>query len=135
MEAATFRADVLGGIEVLSLLIELLAVAIIVVSIGVATAFFLLRLRPQRSFADAYSEYKARLGRGLLLGLEILVAADVIRTVALEPNFQNVAVLALLVVVRTFLSWSLVVEIESRWPWQQPIQPAGSPPAPGGLRR
>ena len=54
----------------------------------------------------------------LLLGLEILVAADIVRTVALEPSFENVAVLGLLVLVRTFLSWSIVVEIEGRWPWQ-----------------
>ena len=59
------------------------------------------------------------LGKGLLLGLEILVAADVIRTVALEPTSENIAALGLLVVVRTFLSWSLVVEVESRWPWQK----------------
>jgi uncharacterized membrane protein len=54
----------------------------------------------------------------LLLGLEILVAADVIRTVALKPTLQNVLVLGLLVMIRTFLGWSLVVEIEERWPWQ-----------------
>jgi len=58
------------------------------------------------------------LGRVLLLGLEILVAADIVRTVALDPSFENVAVLGLLVLVRTFLSWSIVVEIEGRWPWQ-----------------
>jgi uncharacterized membrane protein len=53
-----------------------------------------------------------------LLGLEFLVAADIIRTVALEPTMQNVIILGLLVVIRTFLSWSLVVEIEGRWPWR-----------------
>jgi uncharacterized membrane protein len=53
-----------------------------------------------------------------LLGLEILVAADVIRTVALDPTLESVAVLGLLVLVRTFLSWSIIVEIEGRWPWQ-----------------
>jgi uncharacterized membrane protein len=53
-----------------------------------------------------------------LLGLEILVAADIIRTVALEATLQSVVVLGLLVLVRTFLSWALVVEIEGRWPWQ-----------------
>jgi uncharacterized membrane protein len=58
------------------------------------------------------------LGRSLLLGLEFLVAADVVRTVALEPTLSNVAVLGLLVLVRTFLSWTLTVEIEGRWPWQ-----------------
>ena len=59
-----------------------------------------------------------RVGRALLLGLEILVAADIIRTVVLEPTLANVLVLGLLVLIRTFLNWSLVLEIEERWPWQ-----------------
>ena len=54
----------------------------------------------------------------MLLGLEILVAADIIRTVVLEPTLSNVVVLGLLVLIRTFLSWALVLEIEERWPWQ-----------------
>jgi len=58
------------------------------------------------------------LGKALLLGLEILVAADIVRTVVLEPTLQSIAVLGLLVLIRTFLSWALVVEIEGRWPWQ-----------------
>ncbi len=58
------------------------------------------------------------MGKTLLLGLEILVAADIIRTVALESTFESVVVLGVLVLVRTFLSGSLVVEIEGRWPWQ-----------------
>jgi hypothetical protein len=58
------------------------------------------------------------MGRSLLLGLEFLVAGDVVRTVALEPTLVNVGVLGLLVLIRTFLSWSLAVEIEGRWPWQ-----------------
>ena len=73
-------------------------------------------IRPER---DAlYKQLKVRLGRALLLGLEILVAADIVRTVALEATMQSVAVLGLLVLIRTFLSWALVVEIEGRWPWQ-----------------
>ena len=59
------------------------------------------------------------MGKSLLLGLEILVAADVVRTVALDATLNSVAVLGLLVLIRTFLSWSLVVEIEGRWPWTQ----------------
>jgi uncharacterized membrane protein len=62
--------------------------------------------------------YKHQLGKTLLLGLEFLVAGDVVRTVALEPTLTNVSLLGLLVVIRTFLSWSLTVEIEGRWPWQ-----------------
>ena len=66
----------------------------------------------------AYGSYKQQMGRSLLLGLEFLVAGDVVRTVALEPTLLNVSVLGLLVLVRTFLSWSLAVEIEGHWPWQ-----------------
>ena len=67
---------------------------------------------------DTYTDFRHRVGRALLLGLEILVAADIIRTVVLEPTLANVLVLGLLVLIRTFLSWSLVLEIEERWPWQ-----------------
>jgi uncharacterized membrane protein len=63
--------------------------------------------------------------RALLLGLEILVAADVIRTVALQPTLNNVLILGVLVVIRTFLGWSLVIEIEERWPWQARRQGEG----------
>ena len=66
---------------------------------------------------DTYRKIKERLGKSLMLGLEILIAADIIRTVTLEPTLENAAVLAILVIIRTFLSWSLVVEIEGRWPW------------------
>jgi uncharacterized membrane protein len=94
-------------------------VVIIIVSVFYSSARFFYYLFSQRSVSnDQYLSYKHSLGRSLLLGLEILVAADVVRTVALEPTLENVASLGLLVVVRTFLSWSLVVEMEGRWPWQ-----------------
>jgi uncharacterized membrane protein len=109
------QSSVLQAVEVASVLIEVLAVVIIVVAIAYASTVFVL----QRKTARSYSAYRVRLGRALGLGLEVLVAADVIRTVALEPSLDNVIVLGLLVLIRTFLSWSLVVEIEGRWPWQQ----------------
>jgi uncharacterized membrane protein len=106
-------------IKLTSLIIEYLAVAIIAGMVGYSTFKYFILLITKRNAPDAnYREYKHTLGRALLLGLEILVAADVIRTVALEPSFENIAALGLLVLVRTFLSWSLVVEIENRWPWQ-----------------
>lgn len=117
----------LGAVEVASLLIELLAVAIIVVAIVYASILFVARSAARGTVGDAYSGYRVRLGRALLLGLEVLVAADIIRTVALQPTLGNVVVLGLLVVVRTFLSWSLVVEIEGRWPWHRPS--AGQTPS------
>ena len=72
--------------------------------------------RPGRSL---YREYRQLLGRSILLGLELLVAADIIRTVAVTPTFTSVGVLAVIVVIRTFLSFSLELEITGRWPWQK----------------
>jgi len=97
--------------------IEVLAVATIVIATAFGTIGFLVHM--QHHLPGAYETYKTRLARALLLGLELLVAADIIRTVALEPTLPNVLILAVLVVVRTFLSWSLVVEMEGHWPWRK----------------
>jgi uncharacterized membrane protein len=108
-----------AAIEWAALGIEILGAVVIVagvlrVAITRGTVRFLMKLDD----AGAYESYKHQMGRSLLLGLEFLVAGDVVRTVALEPTLMNVAVLGLLVLVRTFLSWTLTVEIEGRWPWQ-----------------
>jgi uncharacterized membrane protein len=103
-------------IELSALAIEVLAVAIIIVAIVHGTARFLFHV--QQRVSDAYERYKVQLAKALLLGLEFLVAADIVRTVALQPTLHNVGMLGLLVLVRTFLSWSIVVEIEGRWPWR-----------------
>ncbi len=68
---------------------------------------------------DAYRALRQDLGRAILLGLEFLVAADIIRSVAIDPTLLSVGSLGLLVLVRTFLSWSLEVEIDGAWPWQR----------------
>jgi uncharacterized membrane protein len=116
-------ADILDWIELAALLIEVLAVIIILVSVFYGTVNFLIQTYLKKvALGERFTEYKHTLGRALLLGLEILVAADVVRTVALEATLLSVAVLGLLVLIRTFLSWSLVVEIEGRWPWQ-PVRP------------
>jgi uncharacterized membrane protein len=114
-----------GAIEWAALGIEMLGAIVIVtgvlrVAITRGTVRFLMKLGEP----GAYESYKHQIGRSLLLGLEFLVAGDVVRTVALEPTLSNVAVLGLLVLVRTFLSWTLAVEIEGRWPWQRP-EPQG----------
>ena len=103
-------------IEYAALAIEVFAVAIIVIAIVHGTIRYLIRINQQAS--DAYQRLKAQLGKALLFGLDFLVAADIVRTVALGPNLQNVVILGLLVIIRTFLSWSLVVEIEGHWPWR-----------------
>jgi len=99
--------------------IELLAVVIIVVVIVFGTVSYSLKILARQADQTTYTDFRHRIGRALLLGLEILVAADIIRTVVLEPTLNNVLVLGLLVLIRTFLSWSLVLEIEERWPWQR----------------
>jgi uncharacterized membrane protein len=116
------------GIEILGTLI--IVVGVLRVAITRGTVRFLLRLEQP----GAYESYKHQIGRSLLLGLEFLVAGDVVRTVAVEPTLVNVAVLGLLVLVRTFLSWSLTVEIEGRWPWQprKAVPPHSADPASGG---
>lgn len=108
--------------EFAALGIELLAVTIILISTIVSTAIFLRGFIKGESRLAIYEAYKVQLGRGLLLGLELLVAADIVLTVVLKPTLANVAVLGILVLIRTFLSWSIVVEIEHRWPWQQASQ-------------
>ena len=110
--------EVLGWIEIAALVIEVLAVLIIVIAIFYSTGRFILQAAVRREIRERYDQLKISLGRSLLLGLEILVAADIVRTVALEATLESVAVLGLLVLIRTFLSWALVVEIEGRWPWQ-----------------
>jgi uncharacterized membrane protein len=73
-----------------------------------------------------YSACRQRMGRGLVLGLEVLVAADIVETVAIQPTFSNIGILAMIVVVRTFLGWSLQLEMEGRWPWQTSKRKEGS---------
>jgi uncharacterized membrane protein len=66
-----------------------------------------------------YERYRHALGRAILLGLELLVAADIVRTVAFTPTMDSVLVLGLIVLIRTFLSWGLALELDGRWPWQR----------------
>jgi len=71
-------------------------------------------------FSTRYRGLRENLGRAILLGLEFLIAGDIIRSVVVDPTLLNVAVLGLIVVIRTFLSMTLQLEVEGRWPWQQP---------------
>lgn len=97
-----------------------IGIGIVVVGSLVALVPYLWRtLRGDHSIAS-YSAVRRNLGRAILLGLEFLVAGDIIRTVAVSPTLAGVAVLAVIVVIRTFLSASLEVEIEGRWPWSRP---------------
>jgi uncharacterized membrane protein len=106
-------------IDTVSRIIELCAVLVIFGSIIVGSVrYFLIKKPDVLSGIDQMVGYRQYIGQWLLLGLELLVAADIIRTVALDQTLERVAGLGLLVLVRTFLSWALVVEMEGRWPWQ-----------------
>jgi uncharacterized membrane protein len=106
-------------IEWISIIIEFIAVMWIFFGVAASTLVYFYRIiRNNPKTEVCYTEYRHALARSLMLGLEILVAADVIRTVALEPTLQSVAVLGILVLIRILLGWSLVVEIEGHWPWQ-----------------
>ena len=82
--------------------------------------------RDGREGISVYRQYRQLLGRSILLGLELLVAADIIRTVAVTPTFTSVGVLAVIVLIRTFLSFSLELEITGRWPWQKEDRHSGA---------
>lgn len=103
-------------IEISSDGIQALAVVIIVVSIAFGFVRYVTELAKRTP--HSYRDYKRLLARSLMLALEILVAADVIRTVLLDLTARGLEILGALVAVRTFLSWSLVVEVEGHWPWQ-----------------
>src|SRR3989442_504411 len=100
--------------------IETGGIAIIVLGGLVATGLFLRRLSQAERFTGSYRRNRENLGRAILLGLEFLVAADIIGTVAVDPTFRNLGVLGLIVLIRTFLSFSLELEVNGRWPWQEP---------------
>ena len=106
-------------VERIGRLMEGAGVAIIVVGAAVALALFLWQMRRGGPIDAAYERLRRGLGRALLLGLEFLVAGDIIDTVAVDPTFHSLGVLAILVAIRTFLSTELELEIEGRWPWQR----------------
>jgi len=105
-------------IEIGGYAIEATGVLIIVVGCFVASAWFLLHLR-KVDLVAAYNAYRIMLGRIILLGLEFLLAGDIIRTVVISPTLEQVGVLSIIVLIRTFLSFTLELEIEGKWPWQK----------------
>ena len=98
--------------------VEVVGIGVLIVGGCYALAAFALKVTRGRS-TDAYEDLRRSLGRSILLGLEILVAADIIRTIAITPSFTSVGVLGLIVVVRTFLSFSLEAELDGQWPWRK----------------
>ena len=119
--------DFTRAIENVGKAVDVVGVATIVIGIVIATIVLALR---HRQVDDAFRKYRQGIGRAILLGLEFLVAADIIKTVAVDPTFAGAGVLAIIVVIRTFLSFTLELEISGRWPWQhEASSDPGRPPA------
>jgi uncharacterized membrane protein len=115
-------------VETVGKVIDGIGVAIIAVGLVIAAGNALGRML--RKSTDVYQLLRGQLGRSILLGLEFLVAADIIRTVAVTPTTESVLVLAGIVAIRTFLSFSLELEITGRWPWQKGAQNVGQKSSP-----
>ncbi len=110
----------IGDFELARVTAEFIEImAIVLISIAVVAAIAAgLRKGVRSDWTGAFDIFKRTMARGLLAGLDLLIAADIIKTVTLEATLENIAILGLLVIIRTFLSWSLVVELDGRWPWQ-----------------
>lgn len=107
------------ALKLMTRAIEVGGIAVIVLGLLGATIAVIWQVMRGRSGSEAFSLYRSNLGRAILLGLEFLVAADIINTVAIDPTLQSLLVLGGIVLIRTFLSFSLEVEIEGRWPWDR----------------
>lgn len=109
-------------VERIGRILETAGIAIILIGAAIATGLFLYQMRRGGPVDAAYVRYRRALGRAVLLGLEFLLAGDIVRTVAIDPTFRSVGILAVIVAIRTFLSIELELEIDGRWPWQQKRQ-------------
>jgi len=108
--------EINNAIHIVAKIIELCGVLTIIAGGVASTVNYFRCLRAKEE--NSYQKFRSSLGRAVLLGLEFLVAGDIIGTVAVEPTFKSLGVLGLIVIIRTFLSFSLEVEINGRWPWQ-----------------
>jgi uncharacterized membrane protein len=106
-----------GVVEEIGTGVDVAGITIILVGVIASSVQFLRRLR--NDVGLAYCLYRVGLGRAILLGLEFLIAGDIIRTVATSPTFQSVGILGSIVLIRTFLSLALNLEVEGRLPWQR----------------
>jgi uncharacterized membrane protein len=106
-------------------LLELMGIGTILLFSLYATVTNVYLLVTQGFGKDLFQAYRLQLARGILLGLEFLVAADIIKTVAIELSFASVGILAVIVLIRTFLSFAIEIEMTNLWPWQKPPEDGG----------
>ncbi|MGK7397381.1 MAG: DUF1622 domain-containing protein [Candidatus Cyclobacteriaceae bacterium M3_2C_046] len=105
--------------EICAAAVEIFGISLIVFFAVYSTLQAAIRKLRKTDGEKVYKDYRHQLARGILLGLELLVAADIIHTVAVDLSYSSVGVLAIVVLIRTFLSFSLEVEISGKWPWQR----------------
>ena len=120
--------DINHTLELIGSAFELAGVGVLAIGSALAFVRFLVSLFSVRDASLAYRHLRLYLGRAIMIGLELLIAADIIHSVAVDPTFATVGVLGLIVLVRTFLSWSIDVEINGEWPWQRGRLHKGEPP-------
>lgn len=101
--------------------LELLGIAVLVTGCLYAMFLFLRNFLSQENDPNAYQTFRTGLGRAIMLGLEFLVGADIINSVAVDPTYEGVGVLGMVVLIRTFLSFTFQVEIDGRLPWQKKV--------------
>ena len=111
--------------ELSARLLEAIGIGIVVLGALAASALFARDIAQKCGLDASYRRYRRGLGRAILLGLEFMVGADIIATVAVEPTFRSVGILGVIVIIRTFLSFSLEVEIDGHWPWQSRSRESG----------
>ena len=120
-QGALLTEQILGYLEQAGVAISLFAVAVIIIGFAMSAWHYGRRFRDTEREQN-FSRFKVELGSALMLGLEILILADVIETITVTPTFQSLGVLGGIVIVRTAVSWTLTLETEGRWPWQPPVE-------------
>lgn len=111
-------------VEAIGWTLEGVGVAVVVIGSAVALSRYLMELRLDDA-GRSYHHLRKRLGRSIIIGLEFLIAGDIIRTVVVEHSLQSLASLAIIIALRTFLSLTLFLEVEGRWPWQRAVEEEG----------
>jgi len=123
-------STVLAFVDMIAFGLQLAAVTVIVGAVLAATGLFLRQGLLGHDWRIAYAHYRANLGRGILIGLELLVGADIIATITAPLTFTSVGLLGLIILIRTFLSFALETEIEGRWPWRRAATREAEPSSP-----
>ena len=109
---------VVQGLVLITQILEICGASFLILGFVINTAQAFRRMGQQRPLV-ALDRYRRTLGRSVLIGLEVLVAATIIKTITVEPSLESMGLLAAMVVIRTMLGWTTALEISGRWPWQR----------------